>query len=157
MSELSPVLTDATTLRERVRGKVVRELERVFPVDLKGRTLEVKDIRVHAREYSPEEQKSALLTGDSLSEPVKGTLVLKDAEGKVVNEARNFTLTHLPWFSERHTIVMDGNEYQIANMLRRRPGAYTQRSGNGELHTTFNLSKGANFNVTIADNGSFAG
>lgn len=149
MSELSPVLTDATTLRERVRGKVVRELERVFPVDLKGRTLEVKDIRVHAREYSPEEQKSALLTGDSLSEPVKGTLVLKDAEGKVVNEARNFTLTHLPWFSERHTIVMDGNEYQIANMLRRRPGAYTQRSGNGELHTTFNLSKGANFNVTI--------
>jgi DNA-directed RNA polymerase beta subunit len=149
MPVLSPVLTDAHSLRENVRGKVVRELERAFPVDLKGRTLEVKDIKVLARDFSPEEQKHALLTGDSLSEPVKGTLVLKDGDGKIVNEARNFTLTHLPWFSERHTILMDGNEYQIANMLRRRPGAYTQRSANGELHTTFNLSKGANFNVTI--------
>ncbi len=149
MSVLSPVLTDAVSLRENVRGKVVRELERAFPMDLKGRTLEVKDIRVLAQDFSPEEQKHALLTGDSLSEPVKGTLVLKDGDGKVINEARNFTLTHLPWFSERHTILMDGNEYQIANMLRRRPGAYTQRSANGELHTTFNLSKGSNFNVTI--------
>ena len=149
MPELTPVLTDAATLRERVRGKVTRELAKVFPVDLKGRTLEVKDVKVLAKEFSPEEQKAALLTGESLSEPVKATLVLKDADGRVVNEARNFTLTHLPWFSERHTILMDGNEYQVANMLRRRPGAYTQRSANGELHTTFNLSKGANFNVTI--------
>lgn len=149
MPELTPILTDAATLRGRVRSKVVGELERVSPVDLRGRTLELKDVRVHEREYSPDEQKHALLTGQSLTEPIKGTLVLRGADGKVVDEARNFTLTHLPWFTERHTIVMDGNEYQVANMLRRRPGAYTARASNGELKTTFNLSKGSNFHVSM--------
>ena len=146
---LTPVLTDASTLRDRVRSKVVRELSRSFPLDLRGRTLELKDVRVHEKEYSPEEQKKALLTGDSLTEAVKGTLILKGPNGRPVSELKNFTLTHLPWFSERHTIVMDGNEYQVANMLRRSPGAYTQRAGNGDLATKFNLSKGSNFDVTM--------
>lgn len=149
MSNLTPILTDAATLRDRVRSKVVAELQRVSPVDLRGRTLEIKDVRVHEKEYSPEDQKRALLTGDSLTEPVKGTLVLRGADGKVVDEAKHFTLTHLPYFTERHTIVMDGNEYQVANMLRRRPGVYTQRASNGELKTSFNLSKGANFHVSM--------
>jgi len=150
---LTPILTDAATLRDRVRSKVVAELLRVSPVDLRGRTLEIKDVRVHEKEYSPEDQKRALLTGDSLTEPVKGTLVLRGADGKVVDEAKHFTLTHLPYFTERHTIVMDGNEYQVANMLRRRPGVYTQRASNGELKTSFNLSKGgklfSNFHVSM--------
>lgn len=149
MLNLTPILTDAATLRDRVRSKVVAELQKVSPVDLRGRTLELKDVRVHEQDYSPEDQKRALLTGDSLTEPVKGTLVLRNTDGSVVDEVKHFTLTHLPYFTERHTIVMDGNEYQVANMLRRRPGVYTQRSANGELKTSFNLSKGANFHVSM--------
>jgi hypothetical protein len=99
VSNLTPILTDAATLRDRVRSKVVAELQRVSPVDLRGRTLEIKDVRVHEKEYSPEDQKRALLTGDSLTEPVKGTLVLRGADGKVVDEAKHFTLTHLPYFT----------------------------------------------------------
>ncbi len=147
--DITPVLVDAAHLRERVRSRVVSELTKSFPLDLRGRTLALSDVRVLEKDYSPAEQKRALMTDDSLTETVKGTLSLIDADGKTVDTQKNFTLTHLPWFSERHTIIMDGNEYQVANMLRRRPGVYTQRSANGELHTTFNLSKGANFNVTI--------
>jgi len=147
--EITPVLVDAAHLRERVRSRVISELTKSFPIDLRGRTLALSDVRVLEKDYSPAEQKRALMTDDSLTETVKGTLSLLDADGKTVDTQKNFTLTHLPWFSERHTIIMDGNEYQVANMLRRRPGVYTQRSANGELHTTFNLSKGANFNVTI--------
>lgn len=147
--EITPVLVDAAHLRERVRSRVISELTKSFPLDLRGRTLALSDVRVLEKDYSPAEQKRALMTDDSLTETVKGTLSLIDANGKTVDTQKNFTLTHLPWFSERHTIIMDGNEYQVANMLRRRPGVYTQRSANGELHTTFNLSKGANFNVTI--------
>ena len=147
--EITPVLVDAAHLRERVRSRVISELTKSFPIDLRGRTLSLSDVRVLEKDYSPAEQKHALMTDNSLTETVKGTLSLIDADGKTVDTQKNFTLTHLPWFSERHTIIMDGNEYQVANMLRRRPGVYTQRSANGELHTTFNLSKGANFNVTI--------
>ena len=149
MSTLTPVLTDAPTLRARVHAKVVGALGEAFPLDLKGRTLEVKDIQVHAKDYSPEDQRKAILEGKSLHEVVKGTLVLKGQDGKVIDEAKNFTLVHVPYFTERHTVISKGNEYQVANMLRRKPGVYTQRGENGELHTVFNLSKGQNFNVHL--------
>jgi len=146
---LTPVLTDAPTLRARVHKELVTSLKGIFPVDLKGRTLDVKDLEVHTKDYSPEDQKRAILEGKSLHEVIKGTLVLKDATGKVVDEAKNFTLLHASYFTERHTVISKGNEYQIANMIRRKPGVYTQRGENGELHTTFNLSKGQNFAVEL--------
>ena len=148
-NDLTPVLTDAPTLRKRVHDEMVSSLKSVFPLDLKGRTLELKDVQVHTKDYSPEDQKKAILEGGSLNEVVKGTLVLKGADGKVLDEAKNFTLVHVPYFTERHTIISKGNEYQVANMLRRKPGVYTQRGENGKLHTTFNLSKGSNFDLRM--------
>lgn len=149
MSSLTPVLTDASQIRQRIHDKTLQALTSTFPLDLKGRTLEVKDLHILKKEYSPEEQKKALLTGGTLLEPVKGTLVLRGGDGKIVDTAKNFTLVHLPYFTERHTLIAEGNEYQVANMLRRKPGVYTQRAENGELHTTFNLSKGKNFDIGL--------
>jgi len=147
MSEVTPVLTDAATLRAKIHEKTQAALRSVFPLDLKGRTLELQDVKVHAQDYSPSQQRRALLTGSSLYEPVKGTLVLKDGAGKVVDTAKNFTLAHVPYLTERHTLISDGNEYQMANQLRRKPGVYTQRSDNGELKNVFNLGRGSNFDL----------
>lgn len=147
--KLTPVLVSADVLREQVRNKAIKAFTDSFPLDLRGRKLEVKDIKVHEKDYSTEDQKTALLSEGSLTEAVKGTLVLRGADGAELSTHKNFTLAHLPWFTDRHTLIMGGNEYQVAGMVRRRPGVYTQRSGNGELKTTFNLSKGANFEVTF--------
>jgi DNA-directed RNA polymerase subunit beta len=148
MPTITPVLTDAPTLRARIHEKMLAALGSAFPVDLKGNSLELKDARVLAKNYTPAEQHRAIMAGESLEEMIKGTLVLR-GPGGVVDEAKNFTLTHLPYLTERHTLILDGNEYQIANMLRRRPGVYTQRSENGELHTAFNLQKGMNFDLSF--------
>jgi DNA-directed RNA polymerase beta subunit len=147
MPQLTSVLTDAETLREKIHSKTVAALTSVFPLDLKGRTLEVKDVKVHDRTYSSDEQKKALLGGDSLQNAVRGTLVLKGADGRVIDEAKNFTLVHVPYLTARHTIIANGNEYQFANQIRRKPGVYTQRADNNELRTIFNLGKGKNFDV----------
>lgn len=144
---LRPVLNSAETLRHHVMKKVVSTVESVFPIEMKTKTLTLTDVQPLHKEFSPEEQKHALMTGGSLAIPVKGTLTLKDLDGKVLDQAKNFTLMHVPYFTERHTLILDGNEYQVANMLRRKPGVYTQRSANGELTTLFNLSKGKNFYV----------
>lgn len=144
---LRPVLNSAETLRHHVMKKVVNTVESVFPIEMKTKTLTLTDVQPLHKEFSPEEQKHALMTGGSLAIPVKGTLTLKDLDGKVLDQAKNFTLMHVPYFTERHTLILDGNEYQVANMLRRKPGVYTQRSANGELTTLFNLSKGKNFYV----------
>jgi DNA-directed RNA polymerase beta subunit len=154
---LTPILTDAATLRQKVRSKVTSALTSVFPLDLKGRKLELTDVQVHAREYSPEDEKAAQLSGSSLNETVKGTLVLKDANGRTLDSAKNFTLAHIPYLTGRHTIIADGNEYQVANQIRRKPGVYTQRANNGELHTVFNLGRGANFDIGFnEEKGTFA-
>ncbi len=153
---LQPILTTAAALRANVHEKVSGALKELFPLDLKGRTLELADVQVHSRDYATDEQKRALLTGTTLYEPVIGTLVLKDASGKVLDEAKKFTLLKLPYFTERHTVIVDGNEYQVANMLRRKPGVYTQRAQNGELSTMFNLSKGKNFYIGLTpETGAF--
>lgn len=156
MSDPTPILTDAASLRERVRAKAVAALEASVPLSTREKTLEVKDVRVLSKHYSPEEQRRALLTGASLDEAVKGTLVLKGPDGKVLDEAKNFTLVHLPYLTERHTVIADGNEYQVANQLRRKPGVYTSRADNGELKSTFNLGKGKNFELGFApEKGTF--
>lgn len=152
MQNLTPVLTDAATLRAKLHAKTVGALTAAFPLDLKGRTLELHDVKVHAQDFTPTDEYNALMKGSSLNEPVKGTLVLKGADGKVIDTAKNFTLTHLPFLTSRHTLISDGNEYQVANQLRRKPGVYTQRSDNGELKTVFNLGRGKNFDVVFNEN-----
>ncbi len=144
---LTPVLVDAPTLRARLHSKVTKALEAVFPLDLKGRTIELKDVTVHAKDYSPVDQKRALMTGKNLEESIKGTLVMKDSSGKVLDTAENFTLAHVPYFTERHTVISGGNEFQFANQIRRKPGVYSQRSESGRLHSMFNLSKGKNLDI----------
>lgn len=104
---------------------------------------------VHTRDFGPSDQKQALLQGTSLHEPVKATLVMKDATGKELERVKNFTLLNLPYFTERHTFILDGNEYQVSNQIRMKPGVYTRRRANEELETSFNLSKGSNFRLSL--------
>lgn len=151
MESLTPILTDATTLRDKIHDKVTKSLNEIFPLNLKNKVLEIKDIQIDKKNYSPNDQKKALMTGTSLNEIAKGTLILKDKEGNILDTTPNFTLVHLPYLTERHTVILDGNEYQIANQIRRKPGVYTQRAENGELRTVFNTTKGRNFNLAFDD------
>lgn len=146
---LRPVIEDATTRREMIRAKVVEGLAQSFPMKAGKHTLELSNVRVEPKDYSSHEQKHAVLEGKSLSERVRGDVTVKDATGTTVDHAKDFTLLQLPWFTPRHTFIVDGTEYSVANQIRTKPGAYVRRRGNEELETTFNLSKGANFRVLM--------
>ena len=147
--KLSPVLAHPADLRQRIRDRAVEGLSAAFPMEVRGGKLEVADVAVHERDFGPESQKAAILEGTSLHEPVKGTLVLRDPSGKVLDRATDFTLLRLPYLTERHTFIVEGNEYQVANQLRMKPGVYTRRRANDELEAAFNLSKGSNFRLSL--------
>jgi DNA-directed RNA polymerase beta subunit len=147
--ELTPVLIDAPTRRAQIRAKALEGLTRSFPLQMRDRTIELHDPHVVEREFGPAEQKQALLQGSTLHEPVRATLVMKDQTGKELERVKNFTLLHLPYFTERHTFVLDGNEYQVSNQIRMKPGVYTRKRANEELETSFNLSKGSNFRLSL--------
>jgi DNA-directed RNA polymerase beta subunit len=146
---LTPILDTADNQRNRIRDHAVAGIRTSFPMKIRDHHLEVEDVSVHHKEYGPDDQKRAILEGGTLHEPIKGTVVLKNAQGDVVERVKNMTLMHLPYFTERHTFIVGGNEYQVANQIRMKPGVYTRKRANEEMETQFNLSKGMNFRMSI--------
>ena len=146
---LTPVLTDAESRRTQIRAKALDALRGSFPLVLRDKKIEVVDLKVHQKDFGPNDQKHALLSGGSLFEQVKGTMILRGAEGQELERVKGFTLLNLPYFTERHTFILDGNEYNVSNQLRLKPGVYTRRRGNEELEAAFNLSKGSNFRLSL--------
>lgn len=146
---LTPVLVDSLTHRENIRRKALEGLRQAFPLALKNYTLELHNPRVEEKDFSSREQKQALLEGRTLSERVRADLVARDSKGDVVDAVKDFTVLHLPYFTPRHTFILDGNEYSVSGQIRTRPGVYTRRRGNEDLEAAFNLSKGANFRLSM--------
>lgn len=147
--KLIQVMADASTRRDEIRRKALEGLTQSFPLKTKTYAVELHNPHVEDQVFSSREQKQALLEGRTLTEKVRGDLVVKDLQGTVVNTANNFTLLHLPYFTPRHTFIVDGTEYSVSNQLRTKPGVYTRRRGNEELEATFNLSKGTNFRLLM--------
>lgn len=148
--KLRPIVLDARTRRDLIRSKTAEGLAGLFPLIGRDHELHVEDVRAKPLVYSSNDQKSAILHGRSLVEPIVGNLVLKDKlTGAVIDTKKNHILAHLPYFTERHTMIVSGNEYELPNQLRLKPGIYTRERDNGEFEASFNLSKGMNFRLAM--------
>ena len=147
--DLTPVMVDAPTHRDNIRRKTIEALSKAFPLQTRNYTVELSNPRVDAHDFSSREQKQALLEGRTLNERVRGDVVVRDSQGNVTSAVKGFTLLHLPWFTPRHTFILDGTEYSVSNQIRTKPGVYTRRRGNEELEAAFNLSKGSNFRLSM--------
>lgn len=147
--ELQPLMSDAETRRNRIRQKTIQGLEGLFPIVSRDYILEAKNVAVSPKDYSSNKQKEALLSGRTIHEPVQAELLLRDKKtGKVVDRKRR-TLAHLPYFTQRHTFIVGGNEYDVPHQLRLKPGVYTRQRANGEYEAAFNLAKGMNFRLSM--------
>jgi len=146
---LRPVVISAREKRELLREKTLEGLQSLFPILGRSHDLHLISAAVKPTTYSSNEQKRAILEGRTLSEPIVGRLVLKDKAGAVVDTKDKHILAHLPYFTERHTMIVGGNEYEVPNQLRLKPGVYTRERGNGEYEAAFNLSKGENFRLSM--------
>jgi DNA-directed RNA polymerase subunit beta len=142
-------MADAATRRAQIHEKAVEGVRAVFPLQTRNFAVEANNVHVRPKDFSSREQKDALLRGNTLQEPLRGDLVLKNNQGKVLERQKNVTLGQVPFFTQRHTFVVDGNEYSVANQRRVRPGVYTRVRGNEELEAAFNLGKGENFRVNM--------
>lgn len=146
---LTPILSDAPTRRAEIHQKAIAGVQSIFPLKVGKYTLETNNLVVKPKDYSSREQKDALLAGQTLQEPLHGDIVLRNEEGKIVDTKRNAVLAQLPFFTQRHTFIVDGNEYSVSNQRRVRPGVYTRVRGNEELEAAFNLAKGDNFRINM--------
>lgn len=147
--DLTPILTSADDQRGRIRQKVLEGLSQSFPIKSRSKELELDDLHYEEQDFSPEQQKDAILRGDTLFETVKGTVRMRDDTGASIDEVKNFTVARIPWFTPRHTMIVGGIEYSIANQLRAKPGVYARKRRNGVLEASFNTRGGSNFSVTM--------
>ena len=82
--------------------------------------------------------------------------IVENASGKSVAVLKNKRLLNIPYFTNRYTMMLDGNEYAVISQMRTKPGVYTRKRGNDELESSFNLAKGANFKLIMnPDTGIF--
>lgn len=145
-----PIFVGPATWRENVRDKAVESLRNVFPFVGKRYTIDVDNVHVKPMDYGPEDYKRAIMTGRSLSEPVKGTLLLRDNNtGKTLQRVPNFNLVQLPYYTAHHTFILDGNPITVNNQLRMKPGVYARKKRNEELEAQFNVGKGVPFRMTM--------
>lgn len=147
--DLKPLLISAEEKRKEIKQKVLEGLEEAFPIKSRSKTLELGDLKYIEKDYSPSEQKAAVLKGDTLFETIKGTLRMRNAEGKTIDEVKNFTIARIPWYTPRHTMIVGGNEYSVSNQVRPKPGVYARKRANGILEASFNTRGGANFRVSM--------
>ena len=148
--KLHSLLVTPDTRRQQIREKTTEGLAGLFPIIGRSHTISVKDISFKNKEYSSNEQKDAIMRGRTVHETVTGTLTLTDNKtGKVVSVEKNHNLAQVPYLTERQTFIVGGNEYTLPNQLRLKSGVYTRERANGEFEASFNLSKGANFRLSM--------
>jgi DNA-directed RNA polymerase subunit beta' len=115
--------------------EVIGAYQQLFPVEKNGHRMELAKIWVDERELDTHDytsQKKTKLGGGTWGLPVYASLVLKDPNGKVVDKIDKVKLSTIPKLTPRNSFIVKGNEYQVANQMIRKPGAYAVRSQKGD-------------------------
>ena len=130
---------------ENIKHSALEATEKMFPIDGKDKLLRATKVWVDD-DLDPTDyagQKDAKLKDKTWGAHVRGDFELVDkASGKVVEKEKGVRLFMLPKATTRMSFIVGGNEYQVDNQLRRKPGIYTIQSqgGDHDLRTEFNVA-----------------
>ena len=129
---------------------VADSLRAAFPLTSGKHTLELTHVAVDAAPGHDDwnGQKDAALGGKTWGAAIRATFALKDEHGKLMDQ-KAMSVGLMPTITNRHTFIVNGKEYSVANQRRLRPGIYTKTNRLGEAIADFNLKKGRNFSVTL--------
>jgi len=134
---------DMRTARKWLRDGTLDALSRKFPIEDDEYRLELADLSVDGpEEFGLARQKKALMRDDQLRIPIKGTWRLVHKPTSEVLDSKQTTVMHLPYVSDRGTIINGGNEYSSISQMRLRPGVYARRKKSGEVEAMYNIKPG---------------
>jgi len=137
---------------EDTKNKIIDSVQKLFPRKGKIRTVRLKKVWVEDKltPHDYQSQYEAKLKERTWAVPVYGNIELVDnASGKVIDTEEKVRLAVVPKMTDRGSFIVNGNEYQVQNMVRLKPGVYTIIQNNGLLDSWVNLAKGKNFNVML--------
>lgn len=141
---------DAPATRTAIMDNVLDAVKKRFPIEDDDVRLELNDIKYEGpQSYTLEQQKAALLNNRRLGCSMVGTWRLTDKKtGQVLDERREGVI-RVPYYTDRGTIINNGNEYTVISQARLSPGVYVRRKQNGELESQFNVANGLGFRIGL--------
>lgn len=121
-------MIDAGQVYESLKKKLAHTIENALSVS-GSRTLKVNRIWVEDTLDTGDldAQLGAKLDGQSWAIPVYADLSLIDpGTGKVVDRAKKLRLMEVPKLTPRFSFIVGGEEFQLSNQLRLKPGVYVK-------------------------------
>jgi DNA-directed RNA polymerase beta subunit/DNA-directed RNA polymerase beta' subunit len=134
---------------ERLKTSVAKTVSDYFPVEGKKHSMKATKVWVEDNKHVDDirSQKDAKIKGRSWQVPVRAQVELTDNKSGKTIDKQVLTVAQLPKVTRRHSMIVDGNEWQVNNQFRLKSGVYTRVKGNGELESQWNLAKGLGFNM----------
>ena len=139
-------------IRQQLFDNALNTASMLEPVSNDRYTLKISKVAYDGPDkVSIPDQKTAVMSGDSLGRRLRGTWDLVDnTTGKTVSSKRT-TLATIPYFTGRGTFVNNGNEYTLSHQMRLRSGVYAREKDNGEFEAHVNVlpGKGASHRIYL--------
>lgn len=125
-------------------GALASFKDKLNKIESSDKKLIVEDIHIpdENKRFSLKEQKKAIMDKLDLTLPIKGTYKLLDKKtGKIIDEKKT-TIAHLPYVTDRNTLIFNGAEYLVSSQQRLKPGVYTRVRESGEVEAHINVKSG---------------
>lgn len=154
---LRRIISRPEEIREAIHNKVMAAVKSRFPVQGNKFTAYVENLYASVGDITGSQEKKVILGKSNRTTRIYGDLIIKDKKsGTTVATLPKSLLVSLPYFTNRYTMAVDGNEYSVVSQMRTKSGVYTRKRGNDELESSFNLARGANFKLIMdPDTGIF--
>lgn len=151
MAEQLNNLLDQRSQNLQMQNALKKSIKSIFPLEAGGKKLVITNLNVNDNldENDFPQQKELKLDRKSWQIPITADLSLQDMRGKELDHIENIKIGNIPKITNRFTAIIDGNEYQTVNQIRRKSGIYSHVQKNGELIAEFNLAKGQNFKMQL--------
>lgn len=141
---------DFETHRAAIFDNVHKALVSSFPRTHGGVRMELGNTGYEGPEdFTPAEQKAALLGNKFLTRRLRGTVNLYDDKTNELLDSTHTTLMNVPWLTQRGTFVHGGNDYAPINQMRLVPGPYGRVMSNGQLEVHFNPKPGTGMGYRV--------
>jgi len=149
-SNTRPIITYPETVRQNIFEKAKQALQSKFPIEANSLVADISNIEIDHKILPHSKQKKIRMSKGNASTGVYADITITDKKtGKKVETLKRHRLMNIPYYTDRYTFIVDGNEYNLVNQLRTKSGVYTRKRGNEELESSFNLAAGANFKLTM--------
>jgi DNA-directed RNA polymerase beta subunit len=137
-------LNDYDARRKLIFDYALEGVKTKFPVENTQVRLKVDNLAYDDdKNFTPMDQKEALLSGGSLGRKLKGNWVLEDLKtGEVLGRTSKKTIANIPWLTDRGTFIRNGSESSIVNQMRLVPGVFVKNTEDGRVETHVNVKPG---------------